>query len=85
MNALLSIEVVVSILDRSCFSYFNFEHNHISIRFGYNVHDMIGNNCDMVNCYGFMSHMAFDQLEYSLDYFQYDSVQHTQIVNGFNS
>jgi hypothetical protein len=34
MNALLSIEVVVSILDRNCFSYFNFEHNHISIRFG---------------------------------------------------
>ena len=36
---------------------------------------MIGNNFDMVNCYGFMSHMTFDQQEYNSDHFQCDSVQ----------
>jgi hypothetical protein len=36
---------------------------------------MIGNNVDMVNRYGFMSYMAFDQQEYNADYFQYDPVK----------
>jgi hypothetical protein len=35
---------------------------------------MIGNNVDMVDCYGYMSHMTFSQQEYNSDYVQYDSV-----------
>jgi hypothetical protein len=75
MDALLSIEVICIYSRQELFLIFNFEHNHISIQFHYNVYTMIGNNFDMVNCYGFMSHMTFEQQEYNLDHFQCDSVQ----------
>jgi hypothetical protein len=36
---------------------------------------MIGNNFDMVNFYGFMSHMTFKKQEYNSDNYQCDSLQ----------
>jgi hypothetical protein len=74
MNALLSIEVVCIYSRQELFLIFNFEHNHISFGFRYNVYAMIGNNFDMVNCYGLLCHMTFKEQEYNSDYFQYDSV-----------
>jgi hypothetical protein len=75
MDALLSIKVVCIYSRHELFLIFNFDHNHILFWFRYNVYAMIGNNVDMVNRYGFMSYMAFDQQEYNADYFQYDPVK----------
>jgi hypothetical protein len=75
MDALLSIEFVCTYSRQELFLVFNLENDHISIQFHYNAYAMIGNDFDMVNCYGFMSHMTFEQHEYNLDHFQCDSVQ----------
>jgi hypothetical protein len=75
MDALLSIEFVCTYSRQELFLVFNLENDHISIQFRYNAYAMIGNDFDMVNCYGFMSHMTFEQQEYNSDHFQCDSVQ----------
>jgi hypothetical protein len=59
MDALLSIEVVCIYSRQELFLIFNFERNHILIRFRYNAYTMIGNDFDEVNCYGLLCHYDF--------------------------
>jgi hypothetical protein len=72
MDALLSIEVVCIYSRQELFLIFNFEHNHISIRFRYNAYAMIGNDFDEVNCYGLLCHMIFKEQDFNSDHFQCD-------------
>jgi hypothetical protein len=59
MDALLSIKIVCIYSRQELFLVFNFECNHISIRFRYNAYSMIGNDFDEVNFYGLLCHYDF--------------------------
>jgi hypothetical protein len=69
MDALLSIEVVCIYSRQELFLIFNFERNHISIRFRYNAYAMIGNDFDEVNCYGLLCHYDFQRTGFQLGLF----------------